>query len=365
MKPLVRSELALEKEQWRRLREYRPGIVAVVLAIMFLPVSPFDFPFPGTNFVMSSLIAVIVGFVIIAVAIGLSRGKAGTKGAIPPAAGAVLAGVGFVFILAALASLPPVATTGGPAAPGSILMGMTLLPSIDTTASYPAGSYTACTSHTFSGSIGGTTGVGVVWTTGTGKLQSQTSAVYLDTVTTTKSNPTWRTANCYQIAFALTYQGVPTASGGGGISEPIYVQVASMSYAYTKTNNSIQQNLPVIAQDTAAAVFGDWNINVLSTGSTWYSLAPYASVGGTLPTTGFPWIQVGTNAGGAASSTFKIAVNMNWLGPWGYTTNDFNSFAGATWSITFNIGLPNSLTQPSLGNAYANPVQFTLVDQHQ
>ena len=107
-------------------------------------------------------------------------------------------------------------------------------------------------------------------------------------------------------------------------------------------------------------------MNVLSTGSTWYSLAPFSAIGGTLPTSGFPWIAVGTNSGGAASSSFKIVVDQNWLGPWGYSgTGDYNSFAGATWSITFNIGLPAQFTSPSLGNAYATPVPFTIVDQHQ
>ncbi len=342
MKPVTLGELEVVKAQLDRLRKVRgPVLLALAFAVVGLPLMPFDFPLPGTNYVMSSLVAVIVGIVIIILAAGASRGKNGSKGMISPVAGAMVAAVGFIFILAAIATLPP--STTGPAVVGSgPAMTMTLLPSIDTTASYPAGSYTACTSHTFSGAIGGDTGVGVVWTTSTGKLQSQTSAVFLDTVNTAKSNKpgNFRTANCFQVAFALTYQGVPVASGGSGISEPIYVQIASMTYSYLRTNNS--------------------------TGSTWYSLAPFSAVGGTLPASGFPWIAVGTNSGGAASSSFKIVVDTSSLGPWGYSaTADYNSFAGATWSITFNIGLPAQFTSASLGNAYATPVPFTLVDQHQ
>lgn len=285
-----------------------------------------------------SLLFVIVGFIALVVAAAATKGDA-----ISPGTGWVVGIVGFVLLVAGIAmyAIPPATTSsgGGGGSGGNTAMDAFIVPSVDTTASFPASPYTACTSLTLLG-LTGQSGAGVVWTTSNGVYNPQNRQFKaMETLTTTVASgaASFLSAECFQMKFTFQYKQVPSVQGVKQ-AEPFLLKIDSITYTAPITNNGTAGNTaPVFYQMQSGSVQGDWLLLFRDDASAWHPACSEFSSQTSLGTGGCNWVSLGTNDGTAVDTVYFVVI-INRIGPFGYDRSA--SPLGKVDAINFEIGMP-------------------------
>jgi hypothetical protein len=348
---------------------------AVVLAMM-VPLTPFDFNLFGIIF--PSLITILVGLgIVVAAWLG---GRSRRVPGMPPQpsmmpkwlAGLVIL-VSIGFVIASAATFPGLGPAGtAPGGAGGWAIGMQINPSIDTTVSLPAGSYTACTSLSVLSGNGAKTTTGVVWAAQSGS----TGAVYNQGPGNTGAFIQYSgaqgavtggggkmVANCFQLKFVLSYTNVPTASGGGAIGLPIFVYLTSItkSSSGANGNNALVQafnngtlvNVPIHFSGVGLA---DQPFLIKDGAANWQPLCvnyrgvPTQSTTGAL--TGGCSGYDANLARTTGAITFTVDVIVNTVFGYSTTSGSGDDPIGSSITWTFSMGLPQSQTNAGFLNAY-------------
>lgn len=284
-------------------------------------------------------------------------------------------------ILGALAMAPAAPGGSGTGGQGTAL-NMVVTPTVDTTASYPAAPFTACTSQNVLASKGTATTAGVVW----GAISSGLGAQYnsqgplqgqfvmqTGDQTAVASGGGKMSANCYQMKFTFSYTNAPPSSGGGSVYFPVFVYLTGVSYSAPASNlntqpfnqqynNGTAVNNPIFA--TSYIGQGAFPVLVKDAAGTWQQVCPNLQNQNLQFQASLPSC-VGMNVNQNPTSnaiTFTVAVDLTAAGMFGYATTD--AATGSSLTLNFQIGLPQSQALPGYGGYYTPSLgQYSLVIQ--
>lgn len=355
----------------------RFGLMTALLGVTLM-LSKETYQIVVAGIALSDFALIFIGVILALVGYALYKGGwYGMKGlGVVIAVAAILAFSGFWLLVAT-----PSMTSGG-GQPGAVQLGMNIVPSIDTTASLPASPYTACTSLSLISQNGAKTAAGVVW----GAISGGIGAVYnpgagnagtfieqQGAQTAVTGGGGKMSQQCFQMKFTLSYTNVPTASGGGAIGLPIYVNMNSITMASSGLDtsplnlaysNGTLVNVPVFPSSVGLS---DFPVLLKDGAGNWNPLCPNFRATNFQTNTAILNSCAGFDANLARSTgqiTFTIDVIVNLAGPFGYTTTSGSgdSPIGSTMTFTFSIGLPSSLSNAQINNAYTPTMaQYSLV----
>lgn len=175
-------------------------------------------------------------------------------------------------------------------------------------------------------------------------------------------------ATCIEIAFVNTYLSstLPIPPGGGTPNVPLQMKIDSITTnaprgpsATQTAANTTTQALPasVFHQDSTGNAAGQWYLWTKGIAGQFTNLACPVQTSTAncfrssqiLPSSGFGWGDVGASSG-ISTGTLTLAIVVNSIGPFGY-----NSVVGDSYSIQFEIGLPQSACIAGAGGCYYLP----------